>query len=81
MPDKIKDKMMAIINDQSFNKLSFDQRNDIYKFLLKQQIQTLWQVMHYHPDLMCGAYKAKIKNWLHQCVADYEAEYGIPKGD
>ena len=79
MAEKLNDRINNIINDSSFNDLPFEQRKFICKFLQQHQILTLYQAITNYPDLVCGAYKAKIRNWLENCVDSYEKEYGTQK--
>ena len=79
MAKKLKDRINNIITDRSFNKLPIEQRNFICKFLAQHQILTLYQAINNYPELVCGAYKAKIRNWLENCVDSYEKEYVTPK--
>lgn len=76
MAKKFKDRINDIINDRSFNELPIEQRKIICKFLAQHQILTLYQAINNYPELICGAYKAKIRNWLEDCVNSYEQEYG-----
>ena len=77
MAKKLNDRINDIINDRSFNELPFEQRKFICKFLQQHQILTLYQAINLYPDLVCGAYKAKIRNWLESSVNEYEKEYGV----
>ena len=79
MAEKLNDRINNIINDSSFNDLPFEQRKFICKFLKQHQILTLYQAINNYPDLVCGAYKAKIRNWLEDCIDSYEKEYGTQK--
>ena len=79
MAKKLNERINDIINDRSFNDLPFEQRKFICKFLKQHQILTLYQAIHSYPELVCGAYKTKIRNWLEDCVESYEKEYSTPK--
>ena len=79
MAEKLEDRINNIINDRSFNDLPFEQRKFICKFLQQHQILTLYQAINNYPDLVCGAYKAKIGNWLENCIDSYEKEYDTQK--
>ena len=61
MKQPLDEEIKTIINDNSFNNLEFEQRKFICKFLVQQQILTLYQVINNYPDLVCGAYKVKIR--------------------
>lgn len=76
MKQSLDEEIKTIINDNSFNDLEFEQRKFICKFLVQQQILTLYQVINNYPDLVCGAYKVKIRKWLKNCVEIYKKEYG-----
>ena len=76
MKQSLDEEIKAIINDNSFNDLPFEQRKFIGKFLSQYQIMTLYQVINNYPDLVCGAYKVKIRKWLKSCVEIYKKEYG-----
>ena len=76
MKQSLDEEIKAIINDNSFNDLPFEQRKFICKFLAQYQILTLWQAINNYTDLVCGAYKVKIRNWLKSCVENYKKEYG-----
>lgn len=76
MAKKLNDRINDIINDRSFNTLPLEQRKFICKFLQQHQILTLYQVINSYPELVCGAYKAKLRNWIENCVDDYEKKYG-----
>ena len=76
MKRSLDEEIKAIINDNSFNDLPFEQRKFICKFLSQYQILTLWQAINNYPDLVCGAYKSKIRKWLKSCVETYKKEYG-----
>lgn len=76
MKNTLDEKIKEIISNNSFNDLTFEQRKFICKFLAQHQILTLWQAINNYPDLVCGAYKSKIRKWLKSCVEIYEKEYG-----
>lgn len=76
MKKSLDEEIKAIINDNSFNDLQFEQRKFICKFLAQHQILTLWQAINNYPALVCGAYKANIRKWLKSCVETYKKEYG-----
>ena len=76
MKQSLDEEIKTIINDNSFNDLPFEQRKFICKFLAQYQIMTLYQVINNYPDLVCGAYKVKIRKWLKSCVEIYKKEYG-----
>ena len=75
MKQSLDEEIKAIINDKSFNDLPFEQRKFICKFLAQYQILTLWQAINNYSELVCGAYKVKIRNWLKNCVEIYKKEY------
>ena len=75
MKTRLEEDIKAIIYDNSFNDLPFEQRKFICKFLAQHQILTLWQAINNYPDLVCGAYKSKIRKWLKSCVETYKKEY------
>lgn len=83
MKKSLDEEIKTIINDKSFNDLPFEQRKLICKFLAQNQILILWQAINNYPDLVCGAYKVKIRKWLKNCVEIYKKEYGetTEKGD
>ena len=83
MKKSLDEEIKTIINDKSFNDLPFEQRKLICKFLVQNQILILWQAINNYPDLVCGAYKVKIRKWLKNCVEIYKKEYGetTEKGD
>lgn len=76
MAENWEERTKAIIQDDSFNNLPYEQRKFISKFLHQHQILTLWQAIHNYPNLICAEYKRKMSRWLHQCVAEYEKYYG-----
>ena len=76
MKKSLDEEIKTIINDKSFNDLPFEQRKLICKFLAQNQILILWQAINNYPDLVCGAYKVKIRKWLKNCVEIYKKEYG-----
>ena len=76
MKQSLDEENKAIINDNSFNDLPFEQRKFICKFLAQYQILTLWQAINNYNELVCGAYKSKIRKWLKHCVENYKKEYG-----
>ena len=61
MKKSLDEEIKTIINDKSFNDLPFEQRKLICKFLAQNQILILWQAINNYPDLVCGAYKVKIR--------------------
>ena len=83
MKKSLDEEIKTIINDKSFNDLPFEQRKLICKFLVQNQILILWQAINNYPDLVCGAYKVKIRKGLKNCVEIYKKEYGetTEKGD
>ena len=74
MAEKLEDRITHIITDSSLNDLPFEQRNFICKLLQQHQILALYQAITNYPDLVCGSYTAKIRNWLEKCVDSYEKE-------
>lgn len=70
------ERIKAIVEDRSFNDLTFEQREKICKYLTQQQIQTLWQAINLYPNLVCKAYRTKMRSWLKNIVDYYEKEYG-----
>ena len=70
--DSIKRKVEKIIDDKSFNDLPIEQRQFIYKFLLQQQILTIYQCITSNDDLICKRLKYNLSEWLKNCVKNYE---------
>lgn len=70
--DSLKIRVKKIIDDKSFNDLPIEQRQFIYKFLLQQQILTIYQCIISNDDLICKRLKYKLSEWLKKCVDEYE---------
>lgn len=70
--DSIKRKAEKIIDDKSFNDLPIEQRQFIYKFLLQQQILTIYQCITSNDDLICKRLKYNLSEWLKNCIKNYE---------
>ena len=70
--DSLKRRVQKIINDKSFNDLPIEQRKFICKFLIQQQILTIYQCIISNDDLMCKRLKYKLSEWLKNCVQEYE---------
>lgn len=70
--DILKKKVQKIIDDKSFNDLPIEQRQFIYKFLLQQQILTIYQCIISNDDLICKRLKYNLSEWLKNCIKNYE---------
>ena len=73
--DSLKNKVQKIIDDKSFNDLPIEQRQFIYKFLLQQQILTIYNCITSNDDLMCKRLKYKLSEWLKNCINEYEKNF------
>lgn len=70
--DSIKNIVQKIIDDKSFNDLPIEQRQFIFKFLLQQQILTIYQCITSNDDLICKRLKYNLSEWLKNCIKNYE---------
>lgn len=70
--DSLKNRVQKIIDDKSFNDLPIEQRRFIYKFLLQQQILTIYQCITSNDDLICKRLKYNLSEWLKNCIKSYE---------
>lgn len=77
----MEERFNAIQDDSDFNDLPFETRKMICKYTAKQQMLTLYQVLHRHGDLTTTAWRAKIRDWLYNCIRLYEREYGTGGDD
>ena len=71
----MEERFNAIQEDSDFNELPFETRKMIRKYTAEQQMLTLYQVLHKHGDLTTTAWRAKIRDWLNNCIRTYEIEY------
>ena len=60
---------------REFNGLPIEERKRICKYTSEQQMLTLYQVLHKHEELTTTAWRAKIRDWLHNCIRLYEQIY------
>lgn len=70
--DSLKNRVQKIIDDKSFNDLPIEQRRFIYKFLLQQQILTIYQCITSNDDLICKRLEYNLSEWLKKCIKSYE---------
>lgn len=72
----LEEKVVAIIENNDFNDLPYEERKRIIKYLGIIQILTLWQVLNKDGDLVTPAWRKKMREWLKACVESYQKEYG-----
>ena len=74
----LKEKVMAILEDvgDEFNQLPYEERKRISKYMSRQQIQDIWQIMNDYDDLTTKRWKKKMTKWLRNCVLSHESEWG-----
>jgi hypothetical protein len=79
----MEERFNAIQEDSDFNELPFETRKMICKYTDEQQMLTLYQVLHKHGDLTTTAWRAKIRDWLNNCIMSYERKYrhGMKNGE
>ena len=69
------EQVRAIIEDSDFNDLPYEERKRIGKYMVEQQIITLWQTLHKDKHLTTDAWRKKQMAWLKNCVESYRREY------
>lgn len=74
----LKEKVMAILEDvgDEFNQLPYEERKRISKYMSRQQILDIWQIMNDYDDLTTKRWKKKMTKWLRRCVLSHESEWG-----
>ena len=71
----LEEKVNAIITDEEFNNLPFEERKRIGKFISQMQILTIWQMIHKDESLTTEAWRNKQRRWLRNCVDSFQTEY------
>lgn len=72
----LKEKVNGIIDGVSadFNKLPYEERKRIQKYISFMQILTIWQMLNKDNDLTTQRWRDKQKKWLKNCVESHLKE-------
>lgn len=71
----IEEKVTAILEHSDFNDLPYEDRKRIGKYMVEQQILTIWQTILKDKDLTTEAWRKKQRAWLKNCVESYRREW------
>ena len=67
-------RVRRILDCCDYNDLPFEERKHIGKYMAKQQILTLWQILNRDKELTTAAWRRRQRDWLENCVKSYEKE-------
>ena len=71
----LEEKVTAILEHSDFNDLPYEDRKRIGKYMIEQQILTIWQTISKDKDLTTEAWRKKQRAWLKNCVESYRREW------
>lgn len=74
----LEEKVEAIIDNvgEDFNSLPFEERKRIARFMSRQQILTIWQMMNKNKDITTKRWRNEQRKWLENCVNNHQREWG-----
>lgn len=79
MADSLQEKVRYILDDSDFNDLPYEERKRIGKYMLEQQILTIYQMLRKDTEHTTEAWRKRQRAWLKNCVDSYYREYRHPK--